>query len=87
MNYYSKVGSFRSEIRELARKHWINTHNPKLAKQLVINSIESKYGSIIASILISLFIKLAVELIMYWFKNNVLEPSPNYQLGEPGYND
>lgn len=84
---YMQIRNFKDEIRGLARYHWINTHDPVLAEQLVREDIRNKYGSIIAAFLIALFIRLAVELIIYWWKKNFLYPEPLYQLGEPGYDD
>ena len=79
------IRPYRNEIRTLARKHWEETGDPELSKKLVISSIENKYGSIIATILISVFIRLAVELIVYWFSNRIANPPMSYQSGEPGF--
>lgn len=47
--------------------------------------MKNRYGSIIGTILIGIAIRLAIALIKHWIKNNVLTPSEQYQLGEPGY--
>ena len=84
---YRPIKNFKNEIRNLARNRWIETNDPILSEQLVKDDINNRYGSIIAAFLIALFIALAVELIMYWFRNNILHPEPLYRFGEPGYED
>jgi hypothetical protein len=84
---FRPIKNFKNEIRSITRKYWIDTHDGELTEKLVRQEIQDRYGSIIATFLIALFIKLAVELIWYWIENNILNPEPVYQLGEPGYND
>jgi hypothetical protein len=75
----------RAEARSIARKHWMNTHDTDRAKELASQEIQDKYRSIIATFLIALLIRLAIELIIYWFKKHILDPEPRYAFGEPGY--
>ena len=84
---YTPIKNFKNEIRDISRYHWINTHDPDLAEKLVRQEIKSRYGSIIGAFLIALFIRLAIELIVYWFKKHILNPEPRYQFGEPGFQD
>lgn len=80
---YIVLGKKRNNIREIARKHFLlNRTNTEKAIEGATEELKTK--GIITSILIGLAIKLAVELIIYWIKNNVLIPSENYQAGEPG---
>jgi hypothetical protein len=80
---YILLGKNRSRVREIARSHYLaNPLDPQSAIKAATEEIKTK--SIIATILISLAVRLAVELIMYWFKNNILLPSTTYVDGEPG---
>jgi hypothetical protein len=84
---YDAVRPFKGEVRSLARENWIQTHDKDLAIEMTTEAIKARYSSILVSFLIALLIRVAVELIIYWWKKNFLYPEPTYQFGEPGYED
>lgn len=76
----------RLQVREIAR-HSFNVSNgvEADAKTLAEKSLRAAPKSIIASLLIGVAIKLAVELIVYWIKNRFATvPSGGFLDGEPG---
>lgn len=46
--------------------------------------LRDRLRSVIGMILLSVALKLAIELIKYWLANRISEPSAIYELGEPG---
>lgn len=76
----------RLRVRSYARcaLHDANGDEAK-AKELVAYRLRHAPQSIIASILIGVAIKLAIELIVYWIKNRFATvPHGEFQPGEPG---
>jgi hypothetical protein len=79
---YKILGRSKYKIRDIAYKHYIETGDPEKA---ILKSIEEiKTSSIVISILVGLAIKLAIELIWYWFNNKISHPSIFYADQEPG---
>ena len=78
----------RNLVRDLTRKVWIEEEgNQEEANRIVRETLRNGYGSIIGSILIGLAIKLAFELIKYWWDNRLSEPESVFTAGEPGVED
>ncbi len=74
----------REHVRKIARQAWIDSNgNPDYAKELVRD--RSLYGSIIATILIGIAIKLAFELIMNWWRNREAIPAMKAKPGDVDY--
>lgn len=86
MSQYEGVNRrLRHEVRDIARKHWVSTLDQERARVLAEEEIKQRYGDILIAFIVSLLIRLAVELIVWWFKNHVLDPNPVYTADEPGY--
>lgn len=75
----------RKRVREIARDCFLIAGTPTAAKEKAEAKIRKEFDSIIASILIGLAIRLAIELITYWVKEKFFRPSAEYTQGEPGY--
>ena len=72
-------------VRDIARQSFIDSDGDvELAIQYASSRIRSP-ESVITSILISIAVRLAVELIKHWWENRVSEPSTNYNAFEPGF--
>lgn len=76
----------RLEIRELARQAFYDSEcNGDHARVLAEQRIRAAPKSIIASIMIGVAIKLAIDLIAYWIKNrSAAVPSGEFLPDEPG---
>lgn len=79
---YLVLGKSKYKIRDIALKHYLANEDPNIAiakaeKEIIANSI-------VMSILIGLAVKLAIELIWYWYNNRITKPSMFYSEGEPG---
>lgn len=80
----------RLETRSFARRTLLDAEgDPIVAKRVVEQQLKThlqkKCGSIVATFLISLAIKLAIELIVYWVKQNFMTvPDGAFAPGEPG---
>lgn len=73
-------------VRSNARDAWQQANgDPERAKEIAAERLRSDPGSIIGAILLGLAIKLAYEIIMFWFNNRVSEPAATYLASEPGY--
>lgn len=79
---YILLGSKRETIRSIARRHYIENSDPDIAIQKA--SDELRAGSIIGAILIGLAIRLIIDLIYYWIKQQIKSPPLVYTTGEPG---
>lgn len=80
---YFLLGRKKHEIRRIARRAYLNNpNNLALAKEQAEREIRTR--SIVISILISIAVRLAIELIKYWFFNKVSVPAFTFQNGEPG---
>lgn len=77
----------RLNVRNLARQAFHDADGDEVrAKRLVEYRLRHAPKSIIASILIGVAIKLAIELIVYWIKHRFATvPSGEFQPGEPGH--
>ena len=74
----------RRIVREIARRSFINSNGDvELAIQKANTMIRAP-ESLVTSILVSIAVRLAVELIKYWWENRISEPSANYSACEPG---
>lgn len=71
-------------IRKIAAQAYLdNDRDPEKAiaqGKIIIRQI---YNSILLTILVGVAIRFLAQLIWYWFKNNVLDPSENPLPGEP----
>ena len=81
---YLALGKKRNTIRDIARNHYLANGGDK-EKSIQAAVDELKTGSIIATILLGIAIKLITELIIYWIENLVSIPQQGYSKGEPGY--
>lgn len=75
----------RNRVREIARQCFVTAATAEIAKDRAERQIRGEMKSIIASILIGLAIKLAIELIAYWVRERFFRPEVEYTQGEPGY--
>ena len=72
----------RAEARDIARAAYLL--NPKTAAADAERAVRQRYGSIIGMILVGLLVRLVVELIAYWIKQQVSTPPIYFATGEPG---
>lgn len=79
---YKLLGKRRFKIRDIARQAYLDNKDPQKAIDQATKEIRT--GSIVITILVGLAIKLAIELIWYWFNNKVSSPSMFYLPEEPG---
>jgi hypothetical protein len=49
--------------------------------------VEERLQRELGSVFVTIAIKLAIELIIYWLKNRTTDPGAVFQAGEPGAND
>lgn len=74
----------KEKIREIARKNYLKYGGQDGGEKAIeACKQEIRTGSIIATILIGLAIRLAIELILWWIKNKVMTPPFTYQESEP----
>lgn len=76
----------RAAIRDVARRAYLDHPNDCEAASAQASQ-EILAGSIVVAILLGVAIQLAIDLIVYWIKESILEPSADYQAGEPGFDD
>jgi len=79
----------REQVRDLTRESFVdNQGNPRAAEIDAVASIKSEFNSIIATILISIAIKLALALIAKWVRDRLSDPGvgprDGFFTGEPG---
>lgn len=75
----------RSRVREIARTAWADCQaDPEKAEDLATMRINDQFYGFVSSILISLAIKLAIELIKHWAMQLLAEPPTQFVAGEPG---
>lgn len=75
----------RQRIRELTREAWLRCQcNPDRAKPLAEIYVSEVYTGVIASLLISIAVRLAIELIKHWTENRTEFPSMEFAADEPG---
>lgn len=74
----------KEKIREIARRNFVE-YGAEDGGQKAIEACkkEIRTSGIIATILIGLAIRLAIELIIWWIKNRIKVPPFTYQESEP----
>lgn len=72
----------RIRVRGVARQAYDEARGDQ---EKAIALATERLESIFVTFLVSLAIKLAVELIIYWIRQNYLVAPMTYQEGEPGY--
>ena len=75
--------SKREEVRSIARRAYI-AHSGDKDAAIRAASDDLRVGSIVIAILLGVAIQLAIDLIVHWIEQNILEPAPSYTAGEPG---
>ena len=76
----------RKRVRDIACTAWTDTQcDTNAAEHLARMRIQDQMYGIITSLLISIAIKLAVELIHYWVAESIPEPGLTFKSGEPGF--
>lgn len=71
----------RNIVRTVARHAWQQCNGDRdRAEQLIRDRMPREVGSVFLTIAI----KLAIELILYWLRNRTSEPAAVFQAGEPG---
>ena len=73
----------REQLRRIASKHYVAC-GCDMEAALEAAEKEIRTGSIIASILIGLAVRLVWELIKHWYFSGVTNPGEEYLAGEPG---
>lgn len=84
---YRLLGSrTRLQVRHIARRAYVASGgDERQSKELAEVWLRAAPKSIIATILIGVAVKLAIELIVYWIKHRFADvPSGDFQTGEPG---
>lgn len=90
MQYKLMPNAMRLRVREVARQSLLDCNRDReqaitMARRRVPYDLKGRFNSILTTILISLAIRLAVELIVYWIKQNFMSPpSGQFVPGEPG---
>lgn len=71
-------------VRNVARQVFREYPNDQAKAEVLI---EERLQRELGSVFVTIAIKLAIELIIYWLKKRVTEPSAVFQAGEPGASD
>ena len=74
----------REHIRDIASDAWCTTRDRGQAEKLAARRIRISMGGVVGSILLGVAVKLAVELIVFWAKQKIWNPSLDFSTGEPG---